>query len=985
MAFARAARIDGLVGIGWPPPPRHPPGQAMNSMKWHSLNLPRALMSSSTFFALAVPWATPTLWWHGQGYFVVCPLIALQDKGTNPELSVATVRLTAWVPGTTKVLPLSGDYNVVMAKQGHAQGADAALVKAAGGGNGSAFSTLVDRHYRTIYALAFSRVGDWSAAEDLAQETFLVAYANLSRLRTPEGFLMWLRRIVRNLSANWIRSEVYRRRLTDRLVQDKRDNEAIHDQGQRQEELCNRVWNAVRALSPTLRDAVVLYYMEDRSASEAARALGTTENAVYNRLHQARKRLRYILEAEIETELTHPPPQTAGKRVTAALALGPAFPEAGQIAAGTGLGFWVEYLTQRGMTLLLKRPTTAATIVGLRKAILALAAVVVVGSGLFLGLHAREKADHAATPPGDEAPSRDTVESPVSPIQPVWPPEEGVNFSPPEEKKPPLAETADPALNIIRGRVVEAESGKGLPLGVTLSGDLVGGKEIDYGCSEDGAFQIDATKLGYGTFTLSCRNYYYYPFVTVEGVRRPGEPVPEMIIEVKELATISGRVLFADGSPVPRANIIRLEFGDDLYDDGDHQGCTDEKGRFVVHHDGGRWRLMARAGMLCSEEVTFELDKKESVQHDFVLPPGGEIYITLHPTDGGEITGISGSFLTTDAQTMPFLPASWIGENRFVVRDLPYDVYSIDVRAEEYAPALIPDIRIDKSQPSASVSAALKPACLYDLAVLVLDSEGNPVSNAGVLVAPVGEWLNANGNDRASFGAEVGQNGLNTDAQGLWTAKGLHAGSYRAYCADVAGEGETFVTVPDEQTATVRLRQRGTLYYTVDVVDALADGKVLSPIDIRTFAIRSDGMFVDGMLPGENWLVVVKEGYTAFIDTVVVEPESPPGSIRIRASLGEGGALYGVAQTADGNAKPYEQLYVYPEALWPFARDGWTDDWKDLGRTLGQGARTDLAGQFTINHLPEGRYVVVLSDGVCSAPIEVAPGYETGPVTLVTE
>jgi len=76
---------------------------------------------------------------------------------------------------------------------------------------------------------------------------------------------------------------------------------------------------------------------------------------------------------------------------------------------------------------------------------------------------------------------------------------------------------------------------------------------------------------------------------------------------------------------------------------------------------------------------------------------------------------------------------------------------------------------------------------------------------------------------------------------------------------------------------------------------------------------------------------------------------------------------------------------VYPEALWPFARDGWTDDWKDLGRTLGQGARTDLAGQFTINHLSEGRYVVVLSDGVCSAPIEVAPGYETGPVTLVTE
>jgi hypothetical protein len=44
MARARAARISGDVGIGTPPPPRQPPGQAMNSMKWHSENLPPVLM-----------------------------------------------------------------------------------------------------------------------------------------------------------------------------------------------------------------------------------------------------------------------------------------------------------------------------------------------------------------------------------------------------------------------------------------------------------------------------------------------------------------------------------------------------------------------------------------------------------------------------------------------------------------------------------------------------------------------------------------------------------------------------------------------------------------------------------------------------------------------------------------------------------------------------------------------------------------------------
>src|SRR5665648_1078787 len=49
-----------LVGIGWPPPPRHPPGQAMNSMNWHWLNWPPALMSSMTLAAFAVPCTTAT-------------------------------------------------------------------------------------------------------------------------------------------------------------------------------------------------------------------------------------------------------------------------------------------------------------------------------------------------------------------------------------------------------------------------------------------------------------------------------------------------------------------------------------------------------------------------------------------------------------------------------------------------------------------------------------------------------------------------------------------------------------------------------------------------------------------------------------------------------------------------------------------------------------------------------------------------------------
>ena len=57
-------------------------------------------------------------------------------------------------------------------------------------GDKGAFSNLVESHYRMVYGVAFSTVGDWSAAEDIAQETFLVAWANRAKLRKSKAFGM---------------------------------------------------------------------------------------------------------------------------------------------------------------------------------------------------------------------------------------------------------------------------------------------------------------------------------------------------------------------------------------------------------------------------------------------------------------------------------------------------------------------------------------------------------------------------------------------------------------------------------------------------------------------------------------------------------------------------------------------------------------------------------------------------------------------------
>jgi hypothetical protein len=71
---------------------------------------------------------------------------------------------------------------------------DGELVGSTLAGDPEAYKQLVTRYQGHVYALAYSLVGNWSDAQDLAQETFIRAYSNLDKLREPGRFAPWLRR-----------------------------------------------------------------------------------------------------------------------------------------------------------------------------------------------------------------------------------------------------------------------------------------------------------------------------------------------------------------------------------------------------------------------------------------------------------------------------------------------------------------------------------------------------------------------------------------------------------------------------------------------------------------------------------------------------------------------------------------------------------------------------------------------------------------------
>ncbi|HRI87900.1 MAG TPA: sigma-70 family RNA polymerase sigma factor [Candidatus Hydrogenedentes bacterium] len=266
------------------------------------------------------------------------------------------------------------------------------LVAEAQKGDESAFAALVNAHYRSVLGLAYSTVGDWSAAQDVAQDTFISAWANLGKLRGAGAFPMWIRKIARNLALNWIRSADYRRRLAERhsqLAAPLQEDAAIASERIAREERRTALWHALQELKPPIREALILYYLEGRSISEAARQLGISENAFKLRMHTGRQRLRTFFEQQVEESLYKDllPPDRAitSSRILAGLAIGPVMPQASAAASGSGLGLWLDHFIHNAPVDLFTGFTKGGILVASKKTVVAVLATIVCIGGAYWG------------------------------------------------------------------------------------------------------------------------------------------------------------------------------------------------------------------------------------------------------------------------------------------------------------------------------------------------------------------------------------------------------------------------------------------------------------------------------------------------------------------------------------------------------------------------------------------------------------------------
>lgn len=210
------------------------------------------------------------------------------------------------------------------------------LVREAQLGDEDAFAELVARHYTSVHGIILATLGNWSSSEDVAQEVFLTVWRNLDSLNSPKSFPFWIRRIARNAAISCIRKEQVLKRVKEKHEMNRQDTtfESIDPAAlEARKEACHTLHVAMENLSPKLREALALFYLEGLTTAESAEALGVKHDTFKKRVTLGRKRLKGYYGTqdinEIDSLLPYSPKPPVG-RVMAGLALAPAVPGLGQ-------------------------------------------------------------------------------------------------------------------------------------------------------------------------------------------------------------------------------------------------------------------------------------------------------------------------------------------------------------------------------------------------------------------------------------------------------------------------------------------------------------------------------------------------------------------------------------------------------------------------------------------------------------------------------
>jgi RNA polymerase sigma-70 factor (ECF subfamily) len=164
----------------------------------------------------------------------------------------------------------------------------------------AAFEAVVPCYRDRVFRLSLSILRDPTGAEDAAQDVFVRLWKALPSYNGSAALSTWIYAITRNTCISLLRKRRPQVSLDEPLYSDNDDGGGLQLAAPEQDDSAvASVEKLLGSLPERYRQAVVLFYMEDKSYEQTAAALELPLGTVKALLHRARKRL---IELTRETE-----------------------------------------------------------------------------------------------------------------------------------------------------------------------------------------------------------------------------------------------------------------------------------------------------------------------------------------------------------------------------------------------------------------------------------------------------------------------------------------------------------------------------------------------------------------------------------------------------------------------------------------------------------------------------------------------------------
>lgn len=169
------------------------------------------------------------------------------------------------------------------------------LIKQAKNGDINAYTEIIIKMEKDLYRIAYTKLKNNEDIKDAIQNTMLLMFKNIKRLKEEKYFKTWIIKILLNECNKIINDNIKRNKILDKSIDNMsfKNGENYEDF----EEFMN-FDNIVSKLTSDEQLIFTLYYKDKFSCKEISKITKIKENTIKSKLERGRKKIKIYLEKE---------------------------------------------------------------------------------------------------------------------------------------------------------------------------------------------------------------------------------------------------------------------------------------------------------------------------------------------------------------------------------------------------------------------------------------------------------------------------------------------------------------------------------------------------------------------------------------------------------------------------------------------------------------------------------------------------------------